>query len=238
MTSADHRRYDAVIFDLFGTLVDTFSAREHDIALCRMASVLQVPRAEFMIDWNDTTWPLQVQGTLTSVEDNAVYICRALGVEATDDQVTAATEIMLEFTWASLAPRQGATEVLAALRAAGHKIGLISDCAPAVPRLWPETRLAPLIDAPVFSCDVHLQKPDPRIYQLACERLGVSAQRCLYAGDGSSQELSGARGVGMEAVLVRGASDDCYDSHRPDVEGWAGLEIAALTELSALAALR
>jgi putative hydrolase of the HAD superfamily len=237
MNSADHLSFDAIIFDLFGTLVNSFSARLHDAALCQMATALRVPYAGFMRGWIETTWPMRVLGTLASVEDNVLYVCRELGVDADGRQVAAATEIMLEFTRAGLVPRQGACEVLTALSAAGYKIGLISDCAPAVPRIWMETPFATLIDAAVFSCDVHLQKPDPRIYQLTCARLGVQAQRCLYAGDGSSHELSGAKAMGMTAVLVSGANNDYYDTHRPDVEGWDGLEIASLTELLALVRL-
>ncbi len=234
MNSAARMPYDAVIFDLFGTLVDTFSVRPHDAALERMAAVLRVPRADFMQWWIEATWPMRVLGTLAGVEDNITYICRGLGAEAGDEQVALATEIMLDFTRAGLVPRHGACDVLATLRAAGYKIGLISDCAPAVPRLWSQTPFAPLVDAPIFSCAVHLQKPDPRIYALVCEQLGVQAARCLYVGDGSSQELSGAQGVGMRAVLIRGAGDDRYDTQRPDVENWQGPEIASLPELLTL----
>jgi putative hydrolase of the HAD superfamily len=229
--NGDHMTYDAVIFDLFGTLVDTFSLRLHEDAMSRMATALGAPRADFALWWTETTWPLRVLGTLERVEDNVAYICRGLGVGVNHERIAAATEIMLDFTRAGLDPRSDACEVLTTLRAEGYKIGLISDCSPAVPRLWAWTSFASLVDAPIFSCAAHLQKPDPRIYHLACERLEVRAARCLYVGDGSSDELSGARKVGMRAVLIRGAYDDSYDARRPEVEGWQGPEIATLSQL-------
>ncbi len=75
------------------------------------------------------------------------------------------------------------------------------------------------------------QKPDRRIYYGGCERLRVHGGALLGVGDGSSDELSGARKVGMQAVLIRGGYDDSYDAHRPDVDGWQGPEIATLTQL-------
>jgi putative hydrolase of the HAD superfamily len=44
---------------------------------------------------------------------------------------------------------------------------------------------------------------DPRIYEIACERLGVEAGDCLFVGDGANDELPGAERVGMAAVQLR-----------------------------------
>jgi len=42
-------------------------------------------------------------------------------------------------------------------------------------------------------------KPDPRIYDLLCDRLGVAAQDCLFVDD-QPGNVAGARAVGMTAV--------------------------------------
>ena len=73
--------------------------------------------------------------------------------------------------------------------------------------MWDSTALAPLFDVAVLSFDVGMAKPDPRIYELATERLGVAANDCLYVGDGSDGELSGAAQAGMTAVLMRAPDD-------------------------------
>jgi putative hydrolase of the HAD superfamily len=36
-------------------------------------------------------------------------------------------------------------------------------------------------------------KPDPRIFQLACKRLGLQPEDCLYVGDGGSNEFTAAK---------------------------------------------
>ena len=48
---------------------------------------------------------------------------------------------------------------------------MISVCTQDVPQVWDETPLGGKFDATVFSCDVGVSKPDPRIYEIACERL-------------------------------------------------------------------
>jgi putative hydrolase of the HAD superfamily len=59
----------------------------------------------------------------------------------------------------------------------------------------------------------------------------MEPQECIYVGDGSSQELTGAAAIGMRPVLKRIDLRDVYDSHRPEVEGWRGLAINEIKEL-------
>lgn len=149
-------------------------------------------------------------------------------------QIDAAVQARVDFTRADLQPKPDSVQTLARLREGGYRLGLIGDCAPEVPELWAPTAMAALIDVPVFSCAVGLKKPAPRIYQLAAERLGVHPSACIFLGDGSSQELSGAYAVGMNAVLIRVSLENVYDRGREDVESWQGPCINALGELLTL----
>jgi putative hydrolase of the HAD superfamily len=54
----------------------------------------------------------------------------------------------------------------------------------------------------VDSGRVGVEKPDPRIFHLALERLGVAPERALYVGDIRSVDEAGARAAGMRFVLV------------------------------------
>jgi putative hydrolase of the HAD superfamily len=125
-------------------------------------------------------------------------------------------------TQQGLAPLPGALETISELRARGFLIGLITVCTDDVPALWPETPFKGLFDAEVFSCAVGLRKPDPRIYRLCCEQLGVEPAEAMFVGDGANDELAGAERVGMTAVLLE----------RPDDEqAWPGRRIRELPEL-------
>ena len=100
---------------------------------------------------------------------------RGLGLD--DDAVAECLRIRTDFTRDALVPRDGAIETLDELQRRGFKRGVISVCSSDVEELWDETELAPHVDDVVLSCAVGLSKPDPRIYELACERLDVAAGR-------------------------------------------------------------
>jgi putative hydrolase of the HAD superfamily len=125
---------------------------------------------------------------------------RGLGLD--EEAVADCVRLRLDFTRKALVPRDGAIETLDELKRRGFKRGLISVCSSDVEEVWGQTNLAPHIDDVVLSCAVGLSKPDPRIYELACERLEVEPDECLFVGDGANDELAGARRVGMRAVCV------------------------------------
>jgi len=226
-------KYTAVIFDLFGTLVDSFSLREHESMLIEMASVLSAPSDDFIRLWVNT-FTERATGIFQSPEANIEYICRKLGVPVEGTQIRLAAQIRFGFTLRFMKPRADAVEVLSQLRAEGYKTGLISDCTPEVPIIWKDTPLAPLIDTAIFSCSVGLKKPDPHIYQLAENKLEVKPESCLYIGDGGSQELTGASQVGMHPVLIRVPGEDSTDAYRIDGEEWDGPAISSLKDVLTL----
>lgn len=223
-------KHTAVIFDLFGTLVDNLSHREHERVLTQMAEALCVPRDEFVRLWHETS-EQRAQGLLHSPEGNIEYACQQLGVKPEDSQRKFAARIRSDYTRRSIVPRSDAISVLRRLKSTGHSTGLISDCSSETPIVWKDTPLAPLIDATVFSCLAGVKKPDPRIYHLAAGRLAVRPEECLYVADGVGRELEAASQVGMSPVLIRVPYDDTPDAARIDEEDWDGPRVSSLTEV-------
>ncbi len=225
----------ALIFDLFGTLVPNLSHAEFRATAEAMAAAVGAPVEEFVHLYSEGTYRLRFTGELATTEANVEYVCKRLGVRPEPERVAEAARLRTDLTRRILlSPLPGALEALAELRESGYAIGLVSDCSAEVPLLWPETELAPLIDAPVFSCRAGFRKPDPRIYALACEGLGVRPEECLYVADGSGRELSGALAVGMRAALIRVPYDETTDADRPEVLTWKGLELQALADVLAV----
>ena len=89
-------------------------------------------------------------------------------------------------------------DAVAAARAAGLKTGLLSNSWGT--ELYPHDRLAALFDVSVISGEVGLRKPEPAIFELTTERLGVPAQRCVFVDDHPGH-LSAAAEAGMTTVL-------------------------------------
>ncbi len=202
-----------------------------------MASVLSAPSDDFVRLWFDT-FNERGTGVFKSPEANIEYICRQLGVRMEDTQIKLAAQIRFDFTVRSMTPRADAIEVLSCLKSEGYKAGLISDCSSEVPTIWKDTPFAPLIDVAVFSCLVGMTKPDPRIYHLAIDQLAVESETCLYVGDGSSQELTGAAQVGMHPVLIRIPHRDSADVHWINRQEWDGSAISSLKDILTLVSAR
>ena len=224
-------RYDAVVFDLWGTLVDELTHPEaHRLVYRRKtdetADLLGVDRDDFARAWSATA-PDRMVGRHPSTEATLSHICRQLGAEPGADRISAAAQVRYEYVRAALSPRPGTVETMSTLKESGYSVGLISNCTEEVSRLWRSTPFSPLVDEAVLSFDAGLAKPDPRIYELAITGLGVSANRCLYVGDGSDGELTGAAKAGMTAVLIRAP----YDRADGSRESWDGEVISAIPDV-------
>jgi putative hydrolase of the HAD superfamily len=150
-------------------------------------------------------------------------------VNPEQDKIAEAVQILLDYEALSMVPRSEAVEVLSTLKQKGYKIGLISDCSANTIKLWQKTSLKPFFEVTIFSSAVGLKKPDPQIYQMATEQLKVKPEDCLYIGDGSSRELTGALKVGMHPVWICIPEETDEDNFRVDKENWDGEVISSLT---------
>jgi putative hydrolase of the HAD superfamily len=146
-------KYKAVIFDLFGTLIDNFSSEEYRRTLVEMASALSAPPDDFADLWFDL-FEERMNGTLESPVGVIKHVCRELGVCPDNAQIGHATSIRLDMTTNMINVRPDAVQVLSKLKSEGYKTGLISDCSHEMPATWVKLPLAPLIDITAFSCVV------------------------------------------------------------------------------------
>ena len=225
--------FRAVVFDLFGTLVDYLDEDEYWHALAEIARTLSLPPEAFLSQWR-RTFDLRMVGGFPNLAENYREVCESQGVVPDEEQIKAAVQKRIDFTHITLAPRNDAVPTLKTLKEKEYKLALISDCSIEVPMLWEETPFSKLIDVPVFSCAVGLKKPDPQIYHLACEKLGAGPRDCLYVGDGSSDELAGASNVGMHPVLIRTPYEEDSGKYRIRAEDWGGTRKSGLNELLSL----
>ena len=99
----------------------------------------------------------------------------------------------------------GTREMLIALRRQGLKLGIISNWDQRLPLLLERLDLADLFDAFAISAIVGVEKPHPRIFETALSALDVPAERAVHVGDSRRDDLEGARGVGMQALLLQPA---------------------------------
>lgn len=128
-------------------------------------------------------------------------LCRELGIE--DEAVTIARRVYDEFgrpdRWALYDDVRPALE---RLRRRGLAVGIISNWDSRLAGILNGLGLGDVLADIVSSADVRLHKPDPRIFELACERIGVLPGHAAHVGDHHYADYLGASALGMTAVLI------------------------------------
>jgi putative hydrolase of the HAD superfamily len=90
----------------------------------------------------------------------------------------------------------GALETLASLRARGLELAVVSNWDVGLSEHLERLGANRLFSAVVTSAEAGTAKPDPAVFRLALDRLGVEAERAVHVGDESEDEL-GAAAAGM-----------------------------------------
>lgn len=219
----------AVIFDLFGTLVENFSRSAYDRNLNEMAQVLNLEPGRFIERWSHI-YPQRVLGFCHSPDGCINYIADELGQIIQPAQKLAACQLRYDFVKKSLNPSSGTIEALQTLNNRGLKLGLLSDCSSEIPELWPETPFVSLFDTTTFSCVETVRKPMPQIYMLTAQKLGVEPMECIFVGDGGSLELTGADRIGMHPIRIQ-IKHSTSDAFCIDPDPWIGTTIRSPKEV-------
>jgi putative hydrolase of the HAD superfamily len=216
-------RYRAVIFDLWQTLVP-WSVEGANRMYDGLAAHFGTDPERFRTLWLEG----RRERELGPMEPHLRTLADELGFEG---DIDAAATLRRDWTLEHLVPRPEAVPTLEELRRRGHLLGMISACSQEVPDVWDRTPLGPLFDSAIFSCSVGVSKPNPRIYQVACEDLGVEAGDCVFVGDGANDELPGAERAGMTAVQLRAPGEPLT----PEGERWTGRYVERLSDVLELA---
>jgi putative hydrolase of the HAD superfamily len=174
--------------------------------------------------------------------DRAIWLAynrgyaQALGA---DGRVEEVAELLLsEFTsggvWTRIIP--GSRKGLADLKALDLRLAVVSNAdgsveaqlaADGICQVGPGPGIA--IDAVLDSSVVGVAKPDPRMFEIALERLGVEPRHAIHVGDTPAADVDGAVAAGVTPVLV-----DPYDDHAD----LPVTRVAALTEVAVLLGAR
>jgi epoxide hydrolase-like predicted phosphatase len=111
---------------------------------------------------------------------------------------------LVERLFGGVGPDEPMVDAVRLARAAGIRTGLISNS-------WGNglaydaALLEELFDAVVISGEVGLHKPQPEIFLLGAERIGVAPEECVFVDD-LRENCEGAEAVGMKAILHRGSA--------------------------------
>lgn len=116
---------------------------------------------------------------------------------------------LLDAAWASHSAKNlwckvpdGMGEALDAARALGVVVAIISNSEGALDRLFTDLDVLRHFDLVVDSGRVGVEKPDPRIFDLALDHFGIPKERALHLGDTFATDIVGARAAGIRHALI------------------------------------
>lgn len=202
---------DAVFFDLFGTLLvygdmaaawsDWFEALLRSLQRGGLALDPETFAAKCDGLFARPEPPVRHDGT-TVYERRLAALCAEIGLDPSLRQVREAVEDSVLAWHEHVSLDCEATRVLSELRR--HvPVGLVSnfDHPPHVHRVLEETGLSSYLSTVVISGEVGFKKPDPRIFSIAVEELGLRPERVVYVGD-APEDVDGATRAGLVPVRL------------------------------------
>jgi putative hydrolase of the HAD superfamily len=114
-------------------------------------------------------------------------------------------------------PDEAMVEAVKKAKAAGISTGLLSNSMGT--GRYDRDAFPELFDGVVISGEVGLHKPQPEIFELGCERVGLPPAECVFVDD-LKENCEGAEAIGMTAILHRGA-----DTTIPELERLLEVEL-------------
>ena len=199
----------AIVSDFGGVLTTPLAGSFQRIADRSGVELAAVSQALAAIHERDGAHPLHElecgrMSETVFVEDLRIALCDLVGREV-------GIEDFADTLWEGLSPNEPMIELMAALRAEGFRMALLTNNVREWELRW--RAMAPIDDIfelVVDSAFVGVRKPEPEIYELVVQGLGVAAEECLFIDD-IEVNCEAARAIGMSAVVYRNAEQAVAD---------------------------
>ena len=130
----------------------------------------------------------------------------AIGYELPNDLLREVAELDHDSFSRSLKAPGSTLDALNALKGMGLRLGLVSNLSLFPHKVRTDLEalgLSGLLDGAVFSSEIGVRKPDPRIFTHALRQVGADASTSVFVGDRVNDDIVGARAMGMRTILTR-----------------------------------
>ena len=208
-TAPDPDGYEACIFDLDGTLLDSMWMW-HDIDVRYLA--------RFGLDC-----PEDLQACIAgkSFTETAVYFKERFGIPDDIETIKSTWEEMSVDTYRTrVFPKPGAVEFLKEMQSRGKRLGIAtSNGALMVNTVLDALDLKKFLDVVVTACEVPRGKPFPDIYLKTAGDLGVIPEKCLVFEDIPEGIIAGKR-AGMTVCAMRDEFSASQEPRKALLSDW------------------
>jgi len=214
---------DALVFDVYGTLVDTASI----VAECERVfpgSGVQICEA-WRAKQLQYTWLLNSMGEYLDFREVTrralAFSFRSLGLGCDEGNVSSLLDAYLH-----LAPFKDVKQALQDLSDSGRRLLVLSNGTPGMlDGVLANSGLLPHFEAIMSVDEVSVFKPDPKVYRLAADRLGLPLDRIGFVS-ANSWDIAGASSFGFAAAWLNrtgGVADEVGGSARIEFDDLSGL---------------
>lgn len=232
-------RIEAVVFDLFYTLVHPGTYPGGTGRVGWLARLLGLDPTDLRARWAVFEPMLEAGQAPTHAGGLGPELGWVRVVAGDLGAVVTRTDLArIEADWdltrrrALLDPPPSAVATLAGLRERGTRLGVLSNTHGLEVRAWDRSPLASHIEVVALSHEIGACKPDPATYRYVLSGLKVPAAAAAYVGDGSSDELVGARSAGFGMViLAEEAAARSAPDELPRLRAQADASVQSLTEV-------
>ena len=166
--------YKNIVFDFGGVMVD-FDPKEYLVdRFCNAETEELVSQLTF----ESEEWKLLDAGLLSRYEANQRML-----THAKEHDCVFEVQGVLDDWLHILRPRRRMQELVRRLKNHGYSVYYLSNIPEDVLALLKERGVLDRFDGGVASCEVHINKPDPRIYQALLDKYGLKASECVFIDD-------------------------------------------------------
>ena len=203
----------AVLFDFYNTLASYYPPREDVyINACRELGInletkalySSLATADIFYRNENSRSPIDKKSAEEQINFYVEYITRIIGGAGEEISRDAALKILAkikEYKW-EFKIYDDTLPTLKTLEKRGLIQGLISNVAQDMESTYTKLGLQPYLNFKVTSAEVGYDKPRPEIFLAALKKAAVKPKEAIYVGDQYQIDIVGARGVGIEALLI------------------------------------
>lgn len=223
------KKIRGVFFDLGGTLRICDEAPEHqERAMARMAELAGRTDVQNFIDMVEERYAPYRDWALTENKEAGDFeLWNRWLLPEMDGERLAAVCHELTYQYRQVKGKRrvvdGGLQVIRGLHERGYRLGIISNLIGEneIPDWLREDGLAQYFDAVVLSSVCHIRKPDPQIYHMGCQELGLAPEECVSVADNLGRDITGAKAAGIGANILfispeKLAKKTITEENRPD----------------------
>ena len=218
--------YKAVVFDLYGTLLDIKTDETQLMVWEKLAYFYRIHEANYTVEALQNAYLDEVVRRLEKVRHKGIEhpdveilnvfkaLFRAKGIKAKKGLTLEAARLFRILTLEYVKPYPGAFELLGFLKANGYRVLLLSNAQSAFTMdELKVTGILPYLDGIYLSSEYRCAKPEAAFFEVLLSHEGLTAEECLFVGNDHTTDIEGANRVGMKSVYLH---TNCSQSILPD----------------------